>query len=430
MRKIRNIIGIIILIAGAIIYVAQTYLEIDLIGLFVPDTEKPVIDLTTVRTTISLGENFGTGEVTCDDNRDYECEVIVLGEVDTDTLGTYSITFQATDLAGNISETTISIEVIEGLNTTMYVPLGYYDNASSLVGEELKNALNDIVTNHIEFPYTHTNTDVWDMLREADEDPENSDNVIMFYSAFSWPKECQDTTTPPDYCYDTIDGEEKQVEWNREHIWSKSHGEFENEDGSSSYALGAHTDGHHLVAVERRMNSIKNNRFFDDCHDGIDDTDLVDRGYGNYTCGEWYFEPRDEVKGDVARMLFYMATRYEGEDGDYIDLELATNLKALAPELHLQESKLPYYGKLDVLLRWHIEDPVDEGELERNETIYQYQGNRNPFIDHPEFVELIWGTEEDPIDYISIDLFTPNQQEEYIILEEVNIDIKRSSWLS
>ena len=82
-------------------------------------------------------------------------------------------------------------------------------------------------------------------------------------------------------------------------------------------------------------------------------------------------------------------------------VELSENLKALAPELHLQDQKLPYYGNLAVLLRWHIEDPVDEWELERNEAIFQYQGNRNRFIDHPEYVELIWGTPDNPIEYES-----------------------------
>lgn len=249
------------------------------------------------------------------------------------------------------------------------------------------------------------------MLREADEDPLNSDNVIVFYSGFSIAKDCQDTNTDllPDYCFENNDREADYTEWNREHTWSKSHGDFEDEDGYAleesygGYALGAHTDGHHLVAAERRMNSIKSNRFFDDCHDGINDDDLVDRGFGNYTCGEWFFEPRDEVKGDVARMLFYMAVRYEGEEGYYLDLELAEDLKALAPELHLQDQKLPYYGDLAVLLRWHLEDPVDEWELNRNEVIYQYQGNRNPFIEHPEFASSIWGTSDTPIEYTSTD---------------------------
>ncbi|RLA76213.1 MAG: hypothetical protein DRG78_19410, partial [Epsilonproteobacteria bacterium] len=183
-----------------------------------------------------------------------------------------------------ISETYLDIDLLSYTNTdteepildtSTYVPLGYYDDASGLSGENLKNILNDIITNHTEYVYTSTNTDVWDMLREADEDPDNSDNVIMFYSGFSWPKECQDTNTDllPDYCFENNDREADYKEWNREHIWSKSHGEFDHE-GSSTYALGAHTDGHHLVAVERTMNSIKNNRIFDDCHDGVNDDNL------------------------------------------------------------------------------------------------------------------------------------------------------------
>ncbi|MCF7925574.1 MAG: endonuclease, partial [Candidatus Izimaplasma sp.] len=119
---------------------------------------------------------------------------------------------------------------------------------------------------------------------------------------------------------------------------------------------------------------------------------IEDRGYGNYTCNDWEFEPRDEVKGDVARMIFYMAVRYEGEIGDMVDLEVVNDPDAS------KSSKLPVYGDIDDLLRWHIEDPVSEKEILRNQIIYQYQGNRNPFIDMPELIQLIWG---DPEDYAS-----------------------------
>lgn len=400
MKQLKYYIGILIFIAGAAVYVSQTMLGIDLIGLVYPDTVSPVIDISSIRTIVPQDSVYRLDDVSCEDNRDLTCEVVIVGSIDTSVLGEQSITVRATDLAGNVASAIITVEVIEGIDTTMYVPLGYYDSTSGLTGEALKDALNDIITNHTEFDYTHsTRTDIWDILRDVDEDPDNPDNVLLFYSGFSWPKECQDTTTPPDYCYE----EDTQIEWNREHIWSKSHGEFEHEDGSSAYALGAHTDAHHLVPAERRMNSIKNNRYFDDCHDGIDDTNVEDRGFGNYTCGEWFFEPRDEVKGDVARMLFYMAVRYEGETGDYIDLELIADLKELVPDQHIQDNRLPYYGNLAVLLRWHIEDPVDEWELLRNEAIYQFQGNRNPFIDHPEWVALIWGTPDNPIHYVSVD---------------------------
>jgi endonuclease I len=413
MKNIKSLVALLVIIIGGTIYVSETYLDIDLVGYIIPDTKEPILDTSSIRTTVTLDGLFDTSKVTCEDNKDDSCDVEVIGIVDTSIVGSQTITFQATDKAGNISKETFIIQIIEGINTAMYVPLGYYDSATSLTGEALKDALNDIITGHTEFPYTDKDLDdmdVWKMLRAGDEDPENSENVIMFYSEFSWSKECQDTNTDllPDYCFENNDREANYLEWNREHIWSKSHGDFEDEDGYEfedsfgGYALGAHTDGHHLVAAERTMNSTKNNRFFDDCHDGINDDNLVDREYGNYTCGEWFFEPRDEVKGDVARMLFYMATRYEGEDGDYVDLELTADFDSIELIEQIQSSKLPYYADLAVLLRWHMEDPVDEWEIERNESIYHNQGNRNPFIDMPELVSLVWGTPENPIEYISI----------------------------
>jgi endonuclease I len=188
-----------------------------------------------------------------------------------------------------------------------------------------------------------------------------------------------------------VEGEIEIIEWNREHVWSKSRGDFEIKEGTTTVlAMGAHTDLHHLVPEERTMNSIKNNRMFEDCNDG-DDTNVEHVGYGNYTCNDWDFEPRDEVKGDVARMLFYMAVRYEGEEGDMVDLELINN-----PDSD-RLSKLPLYGDLDDLLRWHEEDPVSEREILRNQLIYTYQNNRNPFVDIPDLVPLIWGRPEDYI---------------------------------
>ena len=74
-----------------------------------------------------------------------------------------------------------------------------------------------------------------------------------------------------------------------------------------------------------------------------------------------------------------MATRYE--QGDKVDLELNERLN---------NGSTPYHGKLSVLLKWHEQDPVDEFELNRNNIIQKWQGNRNPFIDHPEWVNLIW----------------------------------------
>lgn len=347
----------------------------------VVDTTQPVITVDGV-SSVQLNGEF-SWNITCEDNVDDECNVLI-GTTDTSVVGEFTVSLTATDDSGNTVTIQHPYTIYVGVNTTMFTPNGYYDGIDGLDGQALVTALNLIITNHTEYPYTHSNTDVWDILREADEDPDNSDNIIMFYTGVSHPKDCQDTVTPPAFCEVTVYDEAKLTEWNREHIWSKSRGEFSDDN------MTAHNDTHHLVAAERAMNSTKNNRFFEDCHDG-DDTNIVDRGYGNYTCNEWEFEPRDEVKGDVARMLFYMAVRYQGDAtfDDGIDLVLMDD------PIEDKSLKLPVYGDLDDLLRWHLEDPVDQWEIDRNEVIYSYQGNRNPFIELPELVELIWGTSDD-----------------------------------
>jgi endonuclease I len=86
-----------------------------------------------------------------------------------------------------------------------------------------------------------------------------------------------------------------------------------------------------------------------------------------YMTGSGVYEPHDDVKGDVARILFYMATMY-------LDLNIESGI----------------LGDLDVLLEWHQNDPVDDFERNRNEVIYSHQGNRNPFIDYPFLAEEIW----------------------------------------
>ena len=234
----------------------------------------------------------------------------------------------------------------------------YYASADSLTGADLKTALNQIIRGHTQYSYTPC---VWAILKEADEDPNNSDNVIGFYTRRSIPKVDQDTgSSPPDF-------------WNREHIWSKSHG-FRNE---SQHAF---TDAHHLRAADK---SVNNDRYDHDFDNGGDlDTECTECREGNNT-----WEPPDGQKGDVARMMFYMPTRYEGGDASQ------------TPDLELVDSNdtargVPgRFGKLCTLLQWHLDDPVADAERTRNDVIHSWQGNRNPFIDHPEYVVSIWGAE-------------------------------------
>ncbi|UZR92272.1 endonuclease I family protein [Chondrinema litorale] len=236
----------------------------------------------------------------------------------------------------------------------------YYSGLEELDGEALAKGLYQKIKGHKTFTYRQC----YDILMELDQDPDNSNNVIGIYSNFSMDAAKQ---------YDDGNG------WNREHIWAKSYGDF----GTSP---GPGTDLHHLRASDVSTNSARNNRTFDEADEPYTDGDGRYQGEsGCYTSSvEWVWEPRNERKGDIARMIFYMDVRYEGENGEP-DL-------ALVDEIINRGSKEPYHGKLSTLLRWHEEDPVSEEEKQRNELIYEkYQKNRNPFIDHPEFARMVWG---------------------------------------
>jgi len=244
------------------------------------------------------------------------------------------------------------------------VPLDYYLTAENTADDVLKFELNQIIDNHTIFPYTtDPGTDVWDILKETDRDPNNPNNVILIYSGIS---------------VDAAQEYNGGAGWTREHVWAKSKGDF----GTSQ---GPGTDVHHLRPLDNSTNSTRNNRGFDNCTTCIDVYDQWSNPTGSKRdANEWSFEPRVDVKGDVARMLFYMAVRYEGYDG-YPDLELSETIQD-------QSGKLPLHGKLSTLLEWHRNDPVDSWEENRNNIIYySYQNNRNPFIDYPELAEYLWG---------------------------------------
>ena len=243
--------------------------------------------------------------------------------------------------------------------TKAQIPAGYYDNANGLSGGALKAALHDIIKGHHELSYDSVTI----ALRVTDQDTVDTSKIICLYTGWTYGK------------YDFGNGSE---DWNREHVWSKSHGDF----GTSP---PAGTDLHHLRPVDASVNSAKNNRDF---NWGV--TQYID-GSGSTDCYKdtdvW--EPRNEVKGDVARMIFYMATRYEGDNGE-VDLEIIDSVNT-------SPNKEPLYGKLSTLLIWNQNDPVDSWEQQRNDSIYYlYQHNRNPFIDHPEYVDSIWGTGIEP----------------------------------
>ena len=240
------------------------------------------------------------------------------------------------------------------------IPNGYYDSAFGHKGESLKTQLNLIIKDHKEFPYTNKQTDVWNILKDTDRDTLNPNNVLLIYSGWSRNANLE---------YNSGKG------WSREHVWAKSHGDF----GTTN---GAGTDVHALRPCDVSVNSARNSRWFAECS-----TEYVDKDglTGSHTSTSlWVWKPNENVKGDVARMIFYMATRYEGE-GKEPDLEVVDYIPA-------KDSKEPIHAKQSDLIQWHLDDPVDNWERNRNNIIYtKYQKNRNPFIDHPEYVQRIWG---------------------------------------
>ena len=234
------------------------------------------------------------------------------------------------------------------------VPNGYYNSAENTIGTDLKNKLHNIIDDHTTKSYDAA----YDILEESDVDPNNSNNVILIYSG--------ESVNGPNQ-YNGGSG------WNREHVWAKSRGDFGNTAPEG-------TDIHNLRASNINLNSTRNNYSFDNCDINCS------QSFGNYYSGSArVFEPRDQDKGDVARIIFYMEVRYEGDNGEE-DLEMTNDI--------LFSNNEPRHGVRSTLLEWHQLDPVDDFERNRNDVIYSYQGNRNPFIDHPELVDYIWGDQQ------------------------------------
>ena len=150
------------------------------------------------------------------------------------------------------------------------------------------------------------------------------------------------------------------------------------------------TDIHHVVPTDGYVNNRRANYPFGEV---TNDTWMSNNGskVGQNTFGSYsgvVFEPIDEFKGDIARILLYFAVRYEDEVTDNSwDNHTTTNNPLNGTNNQVYET---WY--LQLLYKWHNDDPVSAREIKRNNEAYIFQGNRNPFIDFPEYVNLIWGT--------------------------------------
>jgi len=236
-------------------------------------------------------------------------------------------------------------------------PSGYYDSLEGLSGAALKQAVQDIIANPA-VVHAHNYGDIIEILKTADQNPLNSNEVWLMYVEKPRSKlEFQDTGI-------------NTGKWNREHIYPQSRGGYT--DGTSSIPdginiwlptnagdlLAGHADAHHLRAEDGAENSLRSNK----------DYGLTGYNGPTGTLGSW--------KGDVARSVFYMAVRYNAlsvVNGDIADTTVGQ------------------LGDLASLLSWNTLDPSDDFEMNRNNYIYTWQVNRNPFIDYPDLANYIWG---------------------------------------
>ena len=273
--------------------------------------------------------------------------------------------------------------------TTFNAEIYYSDIVSGEFAnaEELKNALSAIIAKeHKQLTYKQ----VWSTLTYADQDPNDDKKVIEIYTGTSISK------------YDNQTSGSGVGKWNREHVWAKSH-------GFPSESQWGYTDAHHLRPSDPGINTARSNNDFGACKDTGEEVLFNGVGTGNYldkATDCW--EPRDEVKGDVARMIMYMDTRYQGTDTATTQMP---DLVAVDRLTTADEDSAPLIGTLCTLYAWNQLDAVDTYEQNRNNQVYKYQGNRNPFIDRPELVQEVYGAvcgdDPNPVLEVEGDIVTP-----------------------
>jgi endonuclease I len=252
-------------------------------------------------------------------------------------------------------------------------PPGYYDTVVTTSPETLRATLHDVIDGHTKIPYTSSSTDTWNVLELADQDPNDSTNILDVYRNRS---------------FDKYGGGNSY--YNREHTWPNSYGFPDDGPTNKPYS-----DCHQLFLCDIGYNSTRADRIFDSCAtscsvlpaDDYNGESGDNRTKNATPVGIW--ETWIGRRGDVARAQFYMDVRYEGDSGEP-DLILTDDVNLILASQTGNNEAIAYMGLLQTLLQWHEDDPVDEKEMARNDVVYSYQGNRNPFVDHPEWVGAIF----------------------------------------
>ncbi|MFO7863954.1 MAG: endonuclease [Salinivirgaceae bacterium] len=279
------------------------------------------------------------------------------------------------------------------LNLSAQIPSGYYDGTENLNGTELRQTLKNIIDGHSSQSYSA----LWDHFLETDRKPNNK--VWDMYS------DVPGGTPPYEFAFVSDQCGSYQGEsdcYNREHSWPRS---WFNED----YPM--YTDLMHIVPTDGYVNGQRGNYPFGE----VERVNWVSQngsklGISGFSIMSGsVFEPIDAYKGDFARIYFYMATRYFNEDEGWYENDL------------VEGANLTPVG-VALLMKWHQEDPVSQKEIDRNNAIYDIQGNRNPFVDHPEFAGYIWDEVDVPPYFVSLLSDTVVKEREQLALEIAFVD--------
>jgi len=277
------------------------------------------------------------------------------------------------------------------------IPPGYYDNAQGLSQQALQQALHDIIDNHNVQSYSS----IWNHVQSTDAKPNGK--VWDMYSDVPGGTPAYEFTFINDQCGNYA---QEGDCYNREHSWPKS---WFNDQSPMN------TDLHHIVPTDGYVNGRRSNYPFGEVSNATwTSTNGSELGSNTFSGSSGIcFEPIDEYKGDFARIYFYMATRYYNEDASWQsnDMVNGSQLKPWA---------------LQMLYQWHSMDTVSQKEIDRNNEIYNIQNNRNPFVDHPEWVDSIWqiGVTSSNVDYDFIISVFPNPSNEEIFIKFSNSNFK------
>ena len=284
--------------------------------------------------------------------------------------------------------------------TTQPLATNYWNGVDASSCMALRTGIHNKIKDHVPYMYSASNglttaTATWNILEDADQDPLNSGHILDIYRNRSYVKVTDRS------------GAQDGAHYNREHTWPNSHG-FNDANGldTNGDAFAPYTDTHMLYLSAADYNADRGNNPYGAAppiNGGVEEATDAYAGYGggtgvypgnsNWTRSTTY-EVWNHRRGDAARAVLYMDVRYEGGTSATgqaePDLIVTDNAALITNTASGVIAPTGYMGLKAALEQWNTDDPVDAAERLRNDIIYGYQGNRNPFIDHPEWVACVF----------------------------------------